>query len=50
MGKWIVDPRTNTVTVYFFESELSVPRYTFEDKVKVRIYEDLEIDFSKLDL
>ncbi|MGN0437526.1 MAG: Uma2 family endonuclease [Lachnospiraceae bacterium] len=47
---WIVDPRTNTITVYFFESELSVPRYTFDDKVKVRIYEDLEVDFTKLKL
>ena len=38
------------ITVYFFESELSVPRYTFDDKVKVRIYEDLEVDFTKLKL
>lgn len=44
---WIVDSRTKTVTVYFFESELKVPRYTFSDKIKVNIYNDLIIDFAE---
>lgn len=44
---WIVDPIKNRITVYNFENEDNED-YTFADSVKVGIYEDLEIDFSKL--
>lgn len=44
---WIVDPMKKTVDVYSFETE-SMERYTFDDKIKVGIYEDLEIDFSEM--
>ena len=44
---WIVDPMRNRVTVYNFETEDNA-EYTLSDRVKVGIYEDLEIDFSNL--
>lgn len=44
---WIVDPIKNLITVYNFENE-TTEIYTFTDKVKVEIYEDLEIDFSEI--
>lgn len=47
---WIVDPKTKAITVYFFESEIFAVRYTFQDSVKVNIYNDLTIDFSQLDI
>ncbi|MDO5423167.1 MAG: Uma2 family endonuclease [Eubacteriales bacterium] len=47
---WIVDPTTESITVYFFESNLFAQRYTFSDSVKVHIYDDLEIDFSQMEL
>ena len=41
---WIVDPDNESVFVYYFDQEpLKVKNYTFHDKVKVNIYEDLEI-------
>lgn len=47
---WIVNPQKQSITVYFFENEsLAVP-YTFKDKVKVNIYEELIIDFSDIEL
>jgi Uma2 family endonuclease len=46
---WIVDPRNNTVTVHFFDTEEYIPLYyTFKDKVKVNIYDDFVIDFMEL--
>lgn len=42
---WIVDPEKNRIMVYDFEHD-TVAEYTFSDKVKVGIYETLEIDFS----
>lgn len=45
---WIVDPIKNRITVYNFENETNVEEYTFADKVKAGIYEDLEIDFSEI--
>jgi len=45
---WIVDPLNNIITVHFFEDEKSPHQYSFSDTVKVNIYDDLEIDFSKL--
>ena len=46
---WMIDPNKNTVTVYFFEEDF-VEDYTLSDMVPAHIYEDLEIDFSVLDL
>ena len=46
---WIVDHRKNRIIVYKFHND-DVNEYTFSDSVKVGIYEDLEIDFSSLDI
>lgn len=48
---WIVNPMKQTVLVYVFGVGLfDIQQYTFQDKVKVGIYEDLYIDFMELDL
>lgn len=47
---WIVDPRTQTITVYFFEAGIFAQHYDFTNIVKVNIYDDLFIDFSKLNI
>lgn len=48
---WIVDPRTEKITVYYLEvSDLVIDNYTFQDKIKVNIYDDLWIDFKELDI
>lgn len=48
---WIVDPRNQKIFVYCFENETVVTdAYTFQDKIKVNIYEDLWIDFQELNL
>lgn len=47
---WIIDPRNQTITVYFFEKEILAQHFTFADIVKVNIYDDFSIDFSQLDL
>jgi len=44
---WIVDPMKDRIMVYNFETEDTI-EYTFTDKVKTEIYDDLEIDFSEL--
>ena len=46
---WIVDPAKNFVIVYNFDTSDS-GQYTFADTVKAGIYEDLYIDFSKINL
>lgn len=48
---WIVNPMEKTIFVYYFEKDnfKAVP-YTFLDKIKVNIYDDLSIDFSELTL
>jgi Uma2 family endonuclease len=46
---WIVDYEKNRVSVYDITSG-EVEEYTLNDKVKVHIYEDLEIDFAKIKL
>ena len=43
---WIVDPMKNRIMVHNFENE-TMEEYTFADKIKAGIYEDLEIDFSE---
>ena len=46
---WIADPQSNYIHVYNLETgKLDV--YTFNDTVKAGIYEDLFIDFARLDL
>lgn len=48
---WIVDPRTEKIIVYYLEqSDFQMETYTFQDNIKVNIYDDLFIDFSILDL
>lgn len=47
---WIVDPRKNSITVYYFEKG-EISEYTFEDSVPVGIYDgEFEVDFSKLNM
>lgn len=48
---WIVNPKNGTVLVYFFEEKaFDVMQYTFSDRVKANIYDDLWIDFAELDV
>lgn len=44
---WIVDPNKQQILVYSFDQN-AMEQYTFTDTIKVGIYEDLHIDFSKL--
>lgn len=46
---WIVDPMTRQIIAYHFE-QAAVETYSFSDKVKAGICEDLEIDFSGISL
>ena len=46
---WIVDYERNLITVYNFEHD-EMTDYTFNDKVKAGIYEDLEIDFAEISI
>lgn len=46
---WIVNPKNQTVFVYFFEQNaFDVRSYTFHDKIRVNIYPDLSVDFTEL--
>ena len=45
---WIVDPIKNIIIVYNFEGETTTEIYSFTDKIKAGIYDDLEIDFSEI--
>lgn len=47
---WIVDPIEKVVSVYFFEQSPFPISYTFEDRIKVNIYDTLWIDFQDLPL
>lgn len=48
---WIVDPRNQKIFVYYFgQPSFEVETYTFQDKIKVHIYEDFQIDFHELNL
>lgn len=49
---WIVNPINKSILVYTLsENGYEMPNiYTFNDKVKVNIYENLEIDFPTLNL
>ena len=48
---WIVDPRTEKVTVYYLEqADFQMESYTFQDKIKVNLYGDLYISFQEFHL
>lgn len=48
---WIVEPIGETVSVYRLEKkEIRAEEYTFKDKIKAGIYEDLWIDFKEISL
>lgn len=46
---WIVDEQKDCVTVYNFENE-DIKEYSLSDTVKAGIYDDFEIDFSKINI
>ena len=49
---WIVNPMKKSILVYTLsQNGYEMPdSYTFNDKVKVNIYDDLEIDFKQLNI
>lgn len=49
---WIVDPRDKIILVYSLtDNKYGMPKmYTFNQKIKVNIYDDLEIDFSTFNI
>ena len=48
---WIVDPISEKIFVYYLEQNaFKVDSYTFQNKVKANLYDDLWIDFKELEL
>jgi len=48
---WIVNPQKQAITIYDFTDENFIPQlYTFSDKLKVNIYDNLYISFADLKL
>lgn len=50
---WIVNPLNQSILIYKLDENMSYAApeaYTFKDKVKVGIYENLEIDFNAFNL
>lgn len=48
---WIVDHRENRILVYQLERpHFRVTSYSFRDRIKANIYDDLWIDFQSIDL
>lgn len=46
---WIVNPMSQSIYVYFLDGDkFRTTAYTFQDKIKVNIYDDFYIDFSTL--
>ncbi len=46
---WIVDPRSEEVFVYWLaEERFRLEAYSFQDKIRAGIYEDLEINFADI--
>ncbi len=46
---WIVDPVKRFIYVYFLEeTRFETTAYTFQDSIKVNIYQDLYIDFKEI--
>lgn len=46
---WIVDPEKKRILAYDFAHD-TIAEYSFSDKARTGIYEDLEIDFSAIDV
>lgn len=48
---WIVNPMKQSIYVYNLEdTHFETTSYTFQDKIKVNIYDDLYIDFMKIQI
>lgn len=48
---WIVNPMKQTIFVYHLEeTKFEVNTFTFQDKIKANIYDDLWIDFKEISL
>lgn len=48
---WIVNPMKQSIYVYYLENgQVETVSYTFQDKIKANIYDDLWIDFNELNL
>lgn len=48
---WIIDPRSSKILVYYLEEKnINVETYSFQDKIKVNIYDDFYIDFAELNI
>lgn len=48
---WIVNPIDQSVYVYFLEeNKFNTKPYTFQDKIKINIYDDVWINFEELKL
>lgn len=48
---WIVNPMKHTIYVYHLEeTKFETTPYTFQDRIKVNIYDDLWIDFHEISL
>lgn len=47
---WIVNPKAETVTVYDFGYDKEPARYSFSDRIPVRIFEDLYLKLSEMDI
>lgn len=46
---WIVNPMEQTIYVYFLEKDkFAAKSFTFQDNIKVSIYDDLWVDFREL--
>lgn len=45
---WIVDPQRKIITVNYFENDTINVQYSFDDTIKVNIYDDLFINFTKI--
>lgn len=45
---WIVDPMKQIVLVYDMEHAAAPAIYSFSDKIKANVYDDLEINFSDI--
>lgn len=46
---WIVDPKRRTVTVNYFEGDILNVTYSFASTIKVNIYDNLYVDFSRIE-
>lgn len=48
---WIVDPRNKKIFIYdLTQTDMKADCYTFQDRIKVNIYDDLWIDFKELQI